>query len=157
MSGSYPELLVEASRAGDVRVIPDALLAGVLMGMLYDGLRICYMAAGLRPLAGQSALSERLSVYQKKRIGGRKKQDSTGCAVTQKEKTRGRRAWLLMILPDIFYCLICGVFASVFLYAENAGELRWYIPASMAAGFFAYYGTAGRLVMRASTGILSVL
>ncbi|MBP3919083.1 MAG: spore cortex biosynthesis protein YabQ [Clostridia bacterium] len=63
----------------------------------------------------------------------------------------------VQFLLDILFFILCGALFSVFVYHRNAGELRWYVIAASLLGFFAWYETAGRAVMRFTALILAVL
>lgn len=157
-------LMVEASAAGDAVVIPGALLLGALLGALYDIFRILHMVLGLRRVSGVSRLSGRLASFPVRHIrtdeaqpgaeNGERKREAgheTG------EKTRRCGKAVLLFFLDILYFLLAAVCAVLFIYRENAGMLRWYLPVSMALGFAVWYGSAGKAVMRLSAVLLGAI
>ena len=152
-------LMVEASAAGDAAVIPGALLMGVCMGALYDGFRILHMALGLRSVSGVGTLSRKLVSYPVRRVRTSAAGSETGAGDAVPEHTGTRRPGkaVLLFFLDILYFLLAAVCAVLFIYRENAGMLRWYLPASMALGFAAWYLSAGKAVMRTAAVLLGLL
>ena len=146
------ELLVEASAAGRASVIPEALLFGILLGLIYDVFRVLRTALGLRAVSGggQSGFTLRLRAVQRRRLIKEHRERS--------KKTRGHGAGaVVLFFLDILYALLCGIGTAVFLYWRNDGMVRWYLLLSVLCGFYAYYRTCGVLVMHAASALTALL
>lgn len=69
---------------------------------------------------------------------------------------KGLRRWFgyaFVILGDLFFCLAAAAVMCVFFFLTGDGRMRAYGLCGAALGFFAYYQTVGRLVIRAAEGI----
>ncbi len=155
-------LMVEASAAGNAAVIPDALLLGVCMGVLYDGFRIFRTAVGLRNPVMGGVPCGRLQHVRRRRIRSQRsvqtdEAENPSAAQTSKRSFMARCGGILQFFLDLLFALLCTAAIAVFFYWENAGELRWYLFAAMAAGFFSYYTTVGRVVMHTTAWILGCI
>ncbi|MBQ7982304.1 MAG: spore cortex biosynthesis protein YabQ [Clostridia bacterium] len=151
-------ILVEASAAGEWQAIPEAVLFGILLGVLYDVFRILAASAGLPSAADtppddskRRHLTARLRALRCRRVTDGRAGTSGG---TPRRRVPG---FVLQLLLDLLYFLLCGVLGAVFLYWRNDGILRWYLVLAGILGFSAYHATAGVLVMRLCGLVLALL
>ncbi|MBR5871870.1 MAG: spore cortex biosynthesis protein YabQ [Clostridia bacterium] len=146
-------ILVEASAAGEWRAVPEAILFGILLGMLYDLFRVIGTTMGSHPTGshpaglrrgtvGENGLTARLC-----RIRCRPVRDTVTAAAPMRRGICVSER-VMQFLLDIFYFLLCGILGAVFLYWRNSGILRWYLILCGGLGFWAYTRTVGVLVMR---------
>ena len=143
-------VLVEASAAGEWRTIPEAVIFGILLGVLYDIFRAAAAALGLR----QSAVGERSLTARLRRVRCRPIKSKAAVTDTDDGETCGSRrrkgipAQAIQFLLDILYFLLCGILGAVFLYWRSSGILRWYPVLGGLLGFWAYSRSVGVLMMR---------
>ncbi|MBQ3066080.1 MAG: spore cortex biosynthesis protein YabQ [Clostridia bacterium] len=171
LSSGFAGILVEASAAGEPAVLLWSLCFGVFLGVFYDLFRVVRTVLGLHRELTVGAWTKRLrsvsfrSVLCSRDVTERddgKQRDSrwrkTLRSVLERigDKLPGPRWWLLLVLDLLFFGL-SAIFAAVFVYAANAGVLRWYILLLTGIGFFVYYRTAGYLVMRITVFLLATV
>ncbi|MBQ8577562.1 MAG: spore cortex biosynthesis protein YabQ [Clostridia bacterium] len=151
-----PGLLVEATAAGDASVIPRAVLCGIFLGILYDGFRILRTALGIRT---EEHVSDKTTALR--RITRRRIDCTSGevpCPDRHPKAKRGHLPGrLVQFILDILYAVLAACVFAVFLYHRDTGVLRWYTVLACAVGFFAYYHTVGRAVMRGCAFLLAFL
>lgn len=63
--------------------------------------------------------------------------------------------WSLLFVQDLLFAILCGIFLILILYFINDGQIRLLAPLGLGCGFFVYYVTIGRLVMRVSEVIIA--
>ena len=104
------------------RLLFYAFLLGIAFGVLYDGFRIVKVAV----------------------LGtGRQDQKPNTAKRLKKAEIPG---FLLHFFTDLLFFGIAAVVTVLFTYAFHRGKVRLSAVFSIAAGFFAYYFTVGRLV-----------
>ncbi len=114
-----------------LRVTLYSFFIGLLLGVLYDVIRLTRITLGL---AVYSNVSERL--YRHRLPFIRESRAYIGCG-----SGKGKFAGALIFIGDIVYALVSAAVYSVFLFHAIRGQVRWYFIASSAVGFFAYYFT----------------
>ena len=93
-------------------------ILGLIFGAAYDIIRIVHILC-------------RLASYSGERRGMRE----------------GVAAFWAVFVLDALTMLVFGAAFSVFVYAVNDGQFRWFLGAGAAAGFALYHATVGRVVM----------
>lgn len=101
-------------------------VVGTVLGVLYDIFRIIRVA--MKPSPG---MSPKLRSFY----------DAVGDTV--------------IFIEDILFAFIAALVVAVFLFHVNDGQLRWFVLAGAAVGFFLYYMTVGRLVLLCAGAIIS--
>lgn len=132
----YPSLLL--------RLLLASLTVGLLVGMIYDVIRILRVALGIsRYTAAASAPAFRPRFLKPK----------------EKKKAGHSRvfSFLFLAIFDFFFCVIVGILLSVLLFYRNDGEFRGFVIVGVAVGFFVYYQTVGKLVIRGSEYVIFAL
>lgn len=144
---------VEASFVGRASAIPEALLFGILLGVLYDVFRVLRTALGLKTVNGSS----RLSAWTARRRAERRKRILPAPEDARPQKRGVRCGGAVLFLLDLLFSLLCGVGCAVFFYWRSDGMVRWYLLLSILLGFAAYYRTVGVLVMLAADAVTAAL
>ena len=144
---------VEASFAGRASAIPEALLFGILLGVLYDIFRVLRTALGLKTVRGSS----RLSAWTARRRAEHRKRIFPKPESARSHTNGVRCGGAVLFLLDLLFSLLCGVGCAVFFYWRSDGMVRWYLLLSIALGFTAYYRTVGVLVMLAADAVTSAV
>ena len=123
---------MEVSLTNQLFVICLSLTLGVLLGALYDGVRILRCLFGIRYKCPVKRLE--------------------GLMRAREERTVNRvYESLVMGVTDILYFILSACIIAVFVYGVNNGRVRWYIYLGAAVGFFAYYSTVGKIVISFSS------
>ncbi len=113
-----------------------AALAGFGLGAVYDVLRL------LRILCGESIPPRSMC--------------ESGLSVTGMPK-RTVLLHILLFAEDVLFAVVVSVTLLLLLYYTNDGQLRAPAVIGMACGFFVYYHTVGRLVIRCAALIVRAL
>ena len=123
---------MEISLAHQFTVALLSVILGLLLGLLYDCVRITRCLFGIeykgiifKRLQPQHSIKSIGKVYES----------------------------LLMGITDLIYFALCGIIMSIFVYFVNSGNVRWYIFLGAGVGFFLYYVTVGRMVISLSSVI----
>ena len=116
-----------------------AILTGVLIGVIYDAVRI------LRVMLGVSTYTKTgKALYEKKLplIG----------AVHRKTFFEGNRLLrlCLLFLGDVGFASLAACAFTVCLYHAASGTFRWFYLFALLVGFTVYYFTAGKVMMLCS-------
>lgn len=98
-----------------------SVILGLILGGLYDIIRIIYVLCGIASYRGQKA-----------------------------QMKSGWLPFVLFALFDFIYAVSVTALYSIFDYWAENGRFRFFILLSVAAGFFIYYNTVGRAVMLVS-------
>ena len=77
-------------------------------------------------------------------------------AVKPKRKAVEAACKILVFCQDVLYFLVLALFAILFLFVFNRGQLRLSMLLAMLVGFIAYYYTLGRLLFTLYRAILRV-
>jgi hypothetical protein len=145
-------ILVEASTAGKWSAVPEAVLFGILLGLLYDLFAVAAMFMGLRCVDGADGkLISRLRQCRRRSVRGKPALEQPHDA----GHVHRIPTAVLQCILDILYFFICGILGAVFLYWRNEGIFRWYLMLCGVLGYWAYRHTAGVVVMRGAAFILS--
>ncbi len=102
-----------------------ATAAGFCLGGVYDVLRIIRILCG-DPIGSSAAPSGKRSIP----------------------------LTILLFIEDVVFSIIASVTLILLLYYTNDGQLRAPAVIGMACGFFVYYHTVGRLVIRCAAAIV---
>lgn len=127
------------------RLLLASLLLGVIMGGLYDVLRIQRVLLGISrytEAADAPIFRPKFCTPKKKKMSGRASQ---------------MIKYICLVLQDVIFCFTVGILLAVLLFYQNNGEFRGFVLAGAAVGFFAYYFTIGKLVIRASEYVVFAL
>lgn len=108
-----------------------AVVVGVALGFVYDAFRLTRI---LLEEAGKKYAAARKRQNEKISNGSFSK---AICAT-------------VLFLEDVLFFVIVGVALVLVLYYANDGQFRGIAPLGMAAGFFVYYNTVGRILRRVS-------
>lgn len=112
-------------------------MVGVLLGAVYDLLRIRRIAFAPTDTYGVAFTPVLLSVWNEKAV---------------KRRSRGT---ILLFVEDILFALLAAVLFLLLFYGANNGVVRWYAFFGAGASFCVYRLTIGRLIMRLSDRIIS--
>lgn len=96
--------------------------SGVLLGLIYDLMRMPMLLAGLSPecLPKQEKASPSPWQYNVGRV--------------------------VLFFLDLLFAVVCGVTLVLLLYFINDGQIRMLAPVGVACGFFVYMVTVGRVI-----------
>lgn len=109
-----------------------SVAVGILLGMLYDVVRVSRMMLGLRPGAAETPHPSLPLV---------------GNVV--RDRVRGRIfSAVFVFVGDILYFMAATAVYVVFVFHAGNGDNRWFFSLGALCGFLAYFFTVGRLVMR---------
>ena len=120
---------MEISLTHQFVVLLSSIAFGMLLGLLYDCVRIVRCLCGIQYKRPIKLFKVRSG---EKRVG--KLYES-----------------IVMGITDLLYFLIAAVIMCVFVYFINNGKVRWYIYSGSAVGFALYYFTIGKIVISLSS------
>jgi hypothetical protein len=109
-----------------------AILLGIILGIVYDGLRISRVFLGAR---------------YSRRIADRLRRKELPLLPPPKERQKSPFLGPVIFFEDLFFAIFGSVAFILMQYAENNGKFRFLAVAFTVAGFFIYRATVGRLVM----------
>lgn len=151
-----------------------ALVLGAALGGVYDLVRISRIFIGVRyPGAARIATYGRLAP-KITRESAAMSHFLFLCGITAKRRTKKRPRsqmpsalarrgriinlfrWLGVFAGDLIYFTFSGVAFCIFIHFSG-GEFRFFMLVGLAVGFFAYYLTLGRAVIRVSGFIVRTL
>lgn len=118
------------------RLLWYSFFGGVLLGALYDTLRLSRVLLGVCHYADIS-LKMRIPSPFGERLRSPRKRSSVF-----------REA--LLAVEDLVFCLAVGAVMMLLLFYGNDGGFRGFVLLGLLAGFLLYYATLGALVVRAS-------
>lgn len=128
-----------------------SFMCGLCLGLCYDVFRLARMWIGeelppsLYLLRDRLALPSRLRFVPIKRYSQR----SVGRISTVK--------YIILLIEDIMFCLLCAVTLILLLYQTNDGRFRLSAMAMLFGGITVYLATVGRLIHLFSGVIIVVL
>ena len=96
-----------------------SFILGLIFGASYDIIRIVYILCGLVSYGGEKPVEK-----------------------------KGVLPFAARSLTDLLWTTAAGAAFSVFLYAANDGQFRWFAAASCAGGLAVWHVTAGGIVVR---------
>ena len=134
--------MMEISQLGFVLLAVYSLTFGLMLGIIYDVIRIT------RVLIGAETKTK-----SKWRIPDNIKLPIINKNVYYLEHTRAAAVIsnIYIAVGDILFVSACGMCSVLIAYAYNSGRMRAVIFLGLAAGFQIYYNTIGRLVMSVSS------
>ena len=124
----YPEVLW--------RLLWYSFFGGVLLGALYDTLRLSRVLLGVCHYVDISPKMRVPSPFRERARSPRKRS-----AVFRE---------VLLALEDLGFCLAAGAVMMLLLFYGNDGGFRGFVLLGLLAGFLLYYATLGALVVRVS-------
>ena len=141
---------MEVSQYDLARMLLAALLCGLVMGVLYDALRLTrmWMGAELPPRAQR--LRKLLSLPQQLKWSAIKAK-----APKNKKLTDAARSVILFV-EDVLFCLAFAIMVVLLLYKANDGQLRLSAVVVLLVGLTVYLMTLGRLVRYCSAIIVVI-
>lgn len=111
-----------------------SVLVGIAFGIMYDALRISRILLGLRKSSIPTFAKVKFPL-----IG----------YLPEKNKTPPG-AGVIVFLGDILFSFVCIFVFLVFVFHANFGDGRWFLITGCGLGFFLYFATAGKAVMKIS-------
>lgn len=105
-----------------------SLIIGLIFGGLYDIIRIVHIFCGIASYSGE-----------------------------RHKMKEGAVPFVLFFLLDAVYMLTVTVLFSIFIYAFESGNYRWYLLAGVIFGMLLYFLTVGRLMMFFAESIVRFL
>ena len=124
------------STAEHFRVMLYSVIIGVLLGVIYDIVKISRVMLGI---SAYSETSKKLASISLPLIKNR--------STLKKRSKSSMYSIIMLFLGDIVFSLICAAIYSVFLFHAIRGLVRWYFLLASAIGFFLYYFTVSRIVL----------
>ncbi len=131
----YPHLLWQ--------LLFSSFLGGVLLGALYDGIRLSRVLFGVCHYVDISPRFQVRSPFPVK------------CRAVRKRGTFWQDAFFA--LQDLGFCLSAGILVTILLFYGNDGGFRGFVIPGIAAGFLLYYVTLGALLIRCSEYLIYAL
>lgn len=119
-----------------------ALLLGIVLGGVYDILRISRVFLG---------------VHYSRRAARRLQSLRLPLLPPAKKKKESRALGIVIFFEDLLFCVFSGICLILLFYAANNGNFRFLALLIVGIGFLLYRGTAGRLVMWFSEAIAFVI
>lgn len=123
----YPQLLW--------RLLLYSFLSGLLLGALYDTLRLTRVLLGVCHYTDIACSACVVSPFRKR------------------ERTRKRPSLfrgILVAVQDLLFCFAVGALMMILLFYGNDGGFRGFVLLGLASGFLLYYATVGAFVVRVS-------
>lgn len=127
------------------RLLLASFLFGVVLGGLYDLLRISRVLLGISRYTDAASAPAFCPKFRKL---PREKKRMPAARVLQNS---------ILVVQDILFCLAVGILTAILLFSQNNGEFRWFVLVGLVIGFAAYYFTVGKLVITASEYIVFAL
>lgn len=127
-----------------------SLLCGMALGLCYDVLCLTRMSMGTDLPQGATLLQQRLSLPERLRLF------STKSVSDRPRKERKMLKYIVLLVEDVIFCLICGITIALLLYQTNDGQFRLSALVVMLSGFGVYLLTVGRLI-RLFSGLIVVI
>lgn len=118
-------------------VIGYSVIMGVFFGIIYDFVKITRVLQGISAYSGISH-----------KIHGMKLPLIRHRFSDPKKKKNSARAIIILFLGDIIFSLLCAAAYSLFLFHAIRGQVRWYFIVATAVGFFLYYFTVSKIVIK---------
>lgn len=109
-----------------------AFLLGVLLGAVYDCLRITRVFFGNHYSRRAARRLQRLRLPLLK---------------SAKVRTESRALGVIVFFEDLLFCLFAGIALILLLYGFHNGKLRFFVVICACIGFLIYRGTLGKIVM----------
>ncbi len=136
---------MEISFASQLFVFLASLILGLVLGVLYDVIRIIRALLGISYI---NRFTQRLKVLRLPLI------KNPLCKAGVHSRTFDS---IIIFITDVVYFLIVTLALMIYIYHMNSGIVRWYIFAGAMIGMLMYYITIGRLVISVSEYIVFFL
>ena len=65
--------------------------------------------------------------------------------------------FIMMFFEDLIYCLIWTSMLILTIFCVNSGVVRWFALIGSAGGFFVYFNTLGRLIIKLANVIITFI
>jgi hypothetical protein len=127
-----------------------SLLCGMALGLCYDVFRLTRMSMGTDLPQAAILLQQRLLLPERLRLF------STQSVSRRPRKDRKALKYIVLLVEDVIFCLICGVTIALLLYQTNDGQFRLSAVVVMLGGLAIYLLTIGRLI-RIFSGVIVVI
>ena len=138
---------MEISQLSFVLLIIYSLLFGVLLGIVYDVIRIQRVFLGVEYKTKRQRTNYRdinLPIINRK-------------AYFNHRKSSKGLLNIYIAIGDIFFVTLCGIITVLVAYAYNGGRIRAVIWIGLLVGAVLYYFTVGKMVMRLAEFVAFVL
>ncbi len=112
---------LEFTSTEQIKIVVFSFILGLIFGLLYDIIRIVNILSGVLSFSDGKT-----------------------------EQKKGAFPYAALIFSDGAYMLAVTAVFSVFVYAVNNGDFRWFIAGGCALGCAAYHATLGRFVVLVS-------
>ena len=141
---------MEISQLSFVLLAIYSLCFGVILGMVYDVIRVVRVLLGSERAENKKILKKNLrEIYLP--IIKRK-------AYPQKNRiVRKKALFVFVALGDVLFAVFCGAVVVLIAYAYNDGRVRSVMLIGLLIGFLIYYFSVGRLVMMISELVTFVI
>ena len=156
-----------------ITALIGAILLGVALGALYDVVRITRIFVGIRysgadrvaafgstapGIFRESAATSRFLAFcglSRRRIAPPRKRRARRITTVRHRRVLAKDVvlWLFVFFGDILYFTVSGAAFAVFIHFSG-GEFRFFMLFGLLVGFFCYYLTVGRAVIRISGAIV---
>ena len=127
-----------------------SLMCGMALGFCYDVFRLTRMSMGADLPQAAILLQQRLLLPERLRLF------STQSVSRRPRKDRKALKYIVLLVEDVIFCLICGVTIALLLYQTNDGQFRLSAVVVMLGGLAIYLLTIGRLI-RIFSGVIVVI
>ncbi len=117
----------------------NAFLGGVLLGAIYDTMRLSRVFLGVCHYTDISPGWKACSPFAKK---------------ISNKKIPPVFATVLFVIQDFCFCLSAGILIAILLFYGNNGNFRGFVPLGLLAGFLLYYVTIGKLLIKVSEYVI---
>lgn len=134
---------MEVSIGNQLLIAVYSLLYGVVLGAVYDAFRIGRIFFGINYV---NRFTGHIKCIKLPLISNPMLNDAIGKSQRYKNT--------VVFIGDVLYFVLITPPSTVFVYAFNNGNVRWYLFFGIVAGFATYYFTVGRLVISVSEYIV---
>jgi len=123
---------MEVSLSQQLSSILISFATGIILGVIYDVVRIVKCLLGIKYSKSQSELWFK------------------SLNLNKRDSHSNIKEHVVIWITDIIFFIISGVVIAISVYYSNNGVARWYMLASVVIGFVIYYFTIGKIVIRIS-------
>lgn len=136
---------MEVSQLDFVYLLIWSTFSGVLLGLLYDGIKMLHGAVFLT----EGFLGSKLSKIQLPII--------KRTVATPESKINKAVSSVIFNLGDFIFMVAWGITIALIAYVYSSGKIRWYIPFGTILGFFAYRATLYKIVVKISNLVVFII
>ena len=130
---------MEISMSQQLSAIIISLITGVILGAIYDVVRIIRCILGVK----YTEIRPKISLFKNK--------------PKKSLRISGLTESLIIHITDVLFFIVCGIIIAITVYFSNSGRVRWFIYFFCVLGFLAYYFTVGKIVIKLSGTITEIL